>query len=149
MEILSLQTEAYAAILGQTFLPRPTGRVSFNLLSFHEIFAHKISAQNHSPMRAPSLSCYFWDKLFHRDPRRASPFNLLSFHEIFFAAQRANRLLVHKREISRKQQNLICKKSRTTCLAPLLSRHFFLSLEIFHVVLRIVSVHFAHKYLVN
>ena len=73
----------YAAILGQTFSPRPTVRAPFNLLSFHEIFAHKISARNHSPIGAPSLCCYFWDKRFRRNPRRASPFNLLSFHEIF------------------------------------------------------------------
>ena len=81
--VVCVQTETYAAISGQTFSPRPTGRAPFNLLSFHEIFAHKISARNHSPMGALSLCCYFWDKRFRRDLRRASPFNLLSFHEIF------------------------------------------------------------------
>ena len=64
----------------------------FRVLSMFSTKLHLFSlpfAPSLEPIRAVRETppqwehCYFWDKRFRRDLRRASPFNLLSFHEIF------------------------------------------------------------------
>ena len=61
-------TETYAATLGQTFSPRPTGRAPFNLLSFHEIFAHKDQCAKPLPNGSTEPMLLFLGQTFSPQP---------------------------------------------------------------------------------